>query len=55
METSSDSGTLQWLVGTVLLSDGHETRHLVLSELDFLSAESGEGDVCDFVVGLYWG
>ena len=54
METSSNSGTLQGLVGAVLLTDGHESGHLVLSELDFLSAESGEGDVCDFVVGLYW-
>ena len=52
VETSGDSGTLQGLVGAVLLSDGHETRHLVLSELDLLSAEGGERDVCDFVVGL---
>ena len=41
VETSGDSGTLQGLVGAVLLSDGHETRHLVLSELDLLSAEGG--------------
>jgi hypothetical protein len=52
VETSSNSGTLERLLGTVLLSDGHESGHLVLSELDFLSAEGGEGDVCDFVVGL---
>lgn len=55
VETSSDSGTLQGLVRAVLLSDSHETWHLVLSELDFLSTESGEGDVCDLVVGLFWG
>lgn len=55
VETSSNSGTLQGLVGAVLLTDGHESGHLVLSELDLLSAEGGEGDVCDFVVGLYWG
>ena len=52
VETSSNSGTLQGLVGAVLLTDGHESGHLVLSELDLLSAEGGEGDVCDFVVGL---
>jgi hypothetical protein len=55
VETSSNSGTLQGLVGAVLLTDSHESGHLVLGELDFLSAEGGEGDVCDFVVGLYWG
>jgi hypothetical protein len=52
VETSGDSGTLQGLVGAVLLTDSHESGHLVLSELDFLSAEGGEGDVGDFVVGL---
>jgi len=55
VETSSNSGTLQGLVGAVLLTDSHESGHLVLSKLDFLSAEGGEGDVCDFVVGLYCG
>jgi hypothetical protein len=55
VETSSNSGTLQGLVGAVLLTDSHESGHLVLGELDFLSAEGGERDVCDFVVGLYWG
>jgi hypothetical protein len=55
VETSSNSGTLQGLVGAVLLTDSHESGHLVLGELDFLSAEGGEGDVCDFVVGLYCG
>lgn len=52
METSSNSGTLQWLLWAVLLSDVHESWHLVLSELDFLSAKSGEGDICDLVGGL---
>jgi len=53
VETTSDSGTLQWLLRTVFLTDSHESGHLVLGELDFLSAEGGEGDVCDFVVGLF--
>lgn len=55
VQTTGDSGTLQWLGWTVLLSDVHQTRHLVLGQLDVLSAEGGEGDVGDFVVSSWGG
>lgn len=47
MQAASDAGTLQWLVGSVLLASGHETGHLVLSELDLAAAEGGQRDVGD--------
>lgn len=43
MKTTSDTGTLEGLVGTVLLTDGHETGHLNLGELDLAATESGQG------------
>jgi hypothetical protein len=53
VETSGDPGTRERLGGTVLLTEVHESGHLMLGNLDFLATEGGEGDVCDFV-GL-WG
>jgi len=55
VQTSSDSSTLQRLRRSVLLSDVHQTWHFVLGQLDVLSAESGEGDVGDFVVRSWGG
>ena len=43
----SDPGTSKGLVLAVLGTESDETWHLELGELDFLTAESGEGDVCD--------
>ena len=43
MKTTSNAGTSEGLVGTVLLTDGHETGHLNLGELDLATTEGGEG------------
>jgi hypothetical protein len=45
VQATSNTGTLQWLFRSVLSTSGHETRHLVLSELDLLAAERREADV----------
>lgn len=43
MQTTGNAGTLQRLVGTVLLTDGHQTGHLDLGELDLPTTEGGQG------------
>ena len=52
VETASNPGTLEGFGLGVLLTEVHETRHLVLSELNLLSAKSGKRDVGDLVVRL---
>lgn len=47
MQATSDTSTLQWLLLGVLLAGGHETWHLMLSELDLATAEGGQRDVGD--------
>jgi len=42
VKTTSNTGTLEGLVGTVLLTDGHETGHLNLGELDLAATEGGQ-------------
>jgi hypothetical protein len=51
MKTSSDTGTLQWLLLGVFSSCGHETWHLILSKLDFATAESSQADIGDLELG----
>ena len=43
MKTTSNAGTGEGLVSTVLLTDGHETGHLNLGELDLPATEGGQG------------
>lgn len=43
VQTTGDAGTLEGLVGTVLLADGHQTRHLNLGELDLPATEGSQG------------
>ena len=43
MQTSSNASTLEGLVGTVLLTDGHETGHLNLGELNLPATKGGQG------------
>lgn len=45
VQTTSDTGTGEGLVLTVLLTDGHETGHLNLGELNLPATESGQGDI----------
>ena len=43
VQATSDTSTLEGLVGTVLLTDGHETGHLNLRELNLPATEGGQG------------
>jgi len=43
VKTTSNAGTGEGLVGTVLLTDGHETGHLNLGELDLPATEGSQG------------
>ena len=47
VKATSDAGTGERLVGSILGSGLHETGHLVLSELDLLAAEGGKRKVSD--------
>lgn len=51
VQTTSDAGTGERLVGSILLTDGHKTRHLILGKLDLLAAEGSEGEVGDLELG----
>lgn len=42
VKTTGNAGTLQRLVSTVLGTDGHETRHLNLGELDLAATEGSQ-------------
>jgi hypothetical protein len=43
VKTTSNTGTGEGLVSTVLLTDGHKTGHLNLGELDLTATEGGKG------------
>lgn len=47
VQAASNAGTLERLVGGVLLPGRHETGHLVLGELDLLAAEGSQRQVSD--------
>lgn len=47
VQATGDAGTLERLVLGILLAGGHETRHLVLGELDLLATKGGKGKVSD--------
>lgn len=53
MKTSSNTGTLQWLIGIVLLTSSHQTWHLILGEIDLLAAEGSQTEVCDLELGSW--
>jgi hypothetical protein len=52
VQGACDAGTLQRLLGCVLLADGHQPGHLVLGERDLLAAELRKRQVGDLKVGL---
>jgi hypothetical protein len=45
VEGTDNTGTLEDLGRTVLLTESHQTGHLVLGELNLLATESGEADI----------
>lgn len=47
VQAASNAGTGERLVGGILLADGHQTGHLVLSEINFPAAKGGQGQVGD--------
>lgn len=47
MQAACNTGTLQRLVLSILLAGLHQTRHLVLGELDLAATEGREADVSD--------
>lgn len=47
VKAASNASALKRLIRGVLLTDGHETGHLVLSELNLLAAKGREGEVGD--------
>jgi len=51
VQAASNAGTLERLLSSVLLPRGHETRHLVLSELDLAAAKGRQADVGNLVLG----
>lgn len=51
VKAAGDAGTGEGLIISILLADRHQTRHLVLGQLDLLAAEGGEGQVSDLELG----
>jgi hypothetical protein len=47
VQAASNAGALQWLVGGVLLPGHHQTRHLVLGQLNLAATKGRETDVGD--------
>jgi hypothetical protein len=45
VERTSNAGTLENLLGSVLLTKSNETGHLILSEFDLLAAKGSETDI----------
>ena len=50
VEAASDLGAGERLGGAELAAELHQTRHLVLAELDGLAAPLRQGDILDLVV-----
>lgn len=42
MQTTGNTGTLQGLVSGITATDGHQTGHLNLGELDLTATEGGQ-------------
>jgi hypothetical protein len=53
VKTSSNASTLEGLIDSILLTSGHQTRHFILSELNFLATEGSQGQVCDLELGSW--
>lgn len=47
VQATGNTGTLERLVCGILLTSGHQTRHLVLGQLNLLTAEGGKAQVGD--------
>jgi len=47
VQTSSNASTLEWLILSILCTSSHQPWHLILGELDLLSAKGSEGKISD--------
>jgi hypothetical protein len=47
VKASSNTSTLQWLLLGVFGPSSHQTRHLILSQLDLAAAKSCQADIGD--------
>ena len=47
MQATGDAGSLERLLGGILLTGLHETWHLLLGQLNLSSAKGREVDVCN--------
>jgi len=47
VQAASDTSALEWLVGSILLADGHEAGHFVLSQLNLLAPKGSKREVSD--------
>ncbi|KAH6604358.1 hypothetical protein Trco_007804 [Trichoderma cornu-damae] len=47
VQAAGNAGAAERLVGGILVADGHQTGHLVLSELNLPAAKGGQGEVGD--------
>ncbi|KUI61723.1 hypothetical protein VP1G_11265 [Cytospora mali] len=47
VQATSNAGTSEGLVSSILLAGGHETRHLILGQLDLAAAKGSQRDVSD--------
>jgi hypothetical protein len=47
VQAARNTGTLQWLLSSILPASSHQTRHLILSELNLAATKGGETDVSD--------
>lgn len=54
MQATSDAGTLERLLSSVLLAGSNETGHLVLCQLDLTTAKGRQRDVGDLEL-VCWG
>ena len=52
METTGNTGTLERLVGSVDVPDGHQTGHFNLGELNLAAAKGSQG--LERVNGMQW-
>ena len=55
VQRTRNADALKGLLLAVLLAQGHQARHLVLGNLEFLAAPFGEAEVGDFEVGEFLG
>jgi hypothetical protein len=55
VQTPGNAGTLQWLLGGVLLTGENETGHLLLGQLNLSSTKGREVDVGNLEGECQWG